>query len=118
MTDHTDISIADSLEGRAVAQWAFGYFVHHRVQGSLAGGLAELLTWAVLREFVNDQERGVSATPDTKLEAVGRAVDTFLADTDAPDSTPRAELIDVVCTALNSAAMATQALTDAPMTEN
>ena len=115
---HPDISIADSLEGRAVAQWAFGYFVHHRAQGSLAGGLAELLTWAVLREFVNEQERGVSATPDTKREAVERAVDTFLADTDIPDSTQREALIDVVCTALNSAARATQAATDAPLTEN
>ena len=118
MTDQPDISIADSLEGRAVAQWAFGYFVGCRVSGVVSGGMAELLTWAVLREFVNDQERGVSPTPGTKLEAVGRAVDTFLADTDAPDITPRAALIDVVCTALNSAARATQAATDAPMTEN
>ena len=78
---HPEISIADSLEGRAVAQWAFGYFVHHRASGSLAGGLAELLTWAVLREFMNELASGVSATPYTKLEAVGRAVDTFLADT-------------------------------------
>ena len=108
MTDHTDISITDSLEGRAVAQWAFGYFVNHRVKGSLAGGLAELLAWAVLREFMNELEKGVSATPKTKREAINRAVDTFLADTDAPDGTPRAALIDVVCTALNSAAMATQ----------
>ena len=115
---HPDISIADSLEGRAVAQWAFGYFVHHRASGSLAGGLAELLTWAVLREFMNELASGVSATPDTKLEAVGRAVDTFLADTDAPDSTPRAALIDVVCTALKSAARATQPTTDAPATLN
>ena len=116
MSDHTDIAIADSLEGRAVAQWVFGYFVNHRVSGSLAGGLAELLTWAVLREFV--LEKGVSATPETKREAVGRAVDTFLADTHAPDSTQREPLIDVVCTALNSAAMATQPTTDAPMTVN
>ena len=118
MTDHTDISIADSLEGRAIAQWAFGYFVHHRAKGSLAGGLAELLTWAVLREFMNEREKGVSATPETKREAIDRAVDTFLADTDAPDSTQREALIDVVCTALNSAAMATQPTTDAPATLN
>ena len=118
MIDHTDISIADSLEGRAIAQWAFGYFVHHRVKGPLAGGLAELLAWAVLREFMNELSKGVSATPDTKLEVVGRAVDTFLADTNAPDSTQREALIDVVCTALNSAAMATQPTTDAPETVN
>ena len=118
MTDHPDIAIADSLEGLAVAQWAFGYFVGCRVSGVVSGGMAELLAWAVLREFVNDQERGVSATPDTKLEAVGRAVDTFLADTDAPDTTPRAALIGVVCNALLSAERATQAATDAPMTEN
>ena len=117
MTDHTEIAIADSLEGRAIAQWAFGYFVHHRVKGSLAGGLAELLTWAVLREFMNELEKGVSATPETKREAVGRAVDTFLADTDAPDSTQREALIDVVCTALNSAARATQQ-TSIPETVN
>ena len=61
MTDHTDIAIADSLEGLAVAQWAFGYFVNHRASGSLAGGLAELLTWAVLREFMNEGEKGVRA---------------------------------------------------------
>ena len=114
----TDISMADSLEGRAVAQWAFGYFVHHREKGAVSGGMAELLTWAVLREFMNEQERGVSATPETKLEAIDRAVDTFLADTDAPDSAQREALIDVVCTALNSAAMATQPTTDAPMTVN
>ena len=118
MTDHTDIAIADSLEGLAVAQWAFGCFVGCRVKGSQAGAMAELLTWAVLREFVNDLASGVSATPDTKLEAVGRAVDTFLADTDAPDTTPRAALIGVVCTALLSAERATQAAMDAPMTEN
>ena len=105
---HPDIAIADSLEGLAIAQWAFGYFVDHRVKGSLAGGLAELLTWAVLREFMNNREKGVSATPETEREAINRAVDTFLADTDAPDGTQRAALIDVVCTALNSAAMATQ----------
>ena len=108
MTDHTDISITDSLEGRAVTQWAFGYFIHHRVKGTLAGGLAELLAWAVLRELMNNGEQGVSATPETKREAIDRAVDTFLADTDAPDRTQREALIDVVCTALNSAAMATQ----------
>ena len=116
---HTDIAIADSLEGLAIAQWAFVYFVNHRVNGSLAGRLAELLTWTVLREFVNELEKGVSATPETKREAVGRAVDTFLADTDdAPDSTPREALIGVVCTALNSAAMATQPTTDKPPTVN
>ena len=115
---HTNISIADSLEGRAVAQWAFGYFVHHRAKGALAGGLAELLTWAVLREFINELEKGVSATPETKREAIDRAVDTFLADTDAPDNTQREALIDVVCTALNSAAMAKKTTTDAPMTVN
>ena len=115
---HTYISIADSLEGLAIAQWAFGYFVNHRANGSLAGGLAELLTWAVLREFMNNREKGVSATPETKREAIDRAVDTFLADTDAPDGTQREALIDVVCTALNSAAMATQPTTDAPETVN
>ena len=110
---HPDISIADSLEGLAIAQWAFGYFVNHRVKGSLAGGLAELLTWAVLREFMNEKEKGVSATPDRKREAIDRAVDTFLADNgDAPDGTPREALIDVVCTALDSAAMALQPQTD------
>ena len=104
---HTDIAIADSLEGLAVAQWAFGYFVGCRVKGLQAGAMAELLTWAVLREFVNEGEKGVSATPETKRAAINRAVDTFLADTDAPtDGTPRAELIDVVCAALNSAANA------------
>ena len=119
MTDHTDISIADSLEGLAVAQWAFGYFVGCRVTGSLAGGMAELLTWAVLRELINEGENGVSATPETKREAIDRAVDTFIADTDAPaDGTPRAALIDVVCKALNSAAMATQPTTDKPPTVN
>ena len=115
---HTDIAIADSLEGRAIAQWAFGYFVGCLVKGSQAGAMAELLTWAVLREFVNELEKGVSATPETKREAVGRAVDTFLADTDAPDSTPRAALIGVVCTALNSAAMATHPTPDALATFN
>ena len=115
---HPDISIADSLEGLAIAQWAFGYFVNNRANGSLAGGLAELLTWTVLREFMNEIEKGVSVTPETKREAIDRAVDTFLADTDAPDGTPRAALIDVVCTALNSAAMATKPTTDAPMTVN
>ena len=118
MTDHSDISIADSLEGRAVAQWAFGYFVHHRISGMVAGGMAELLTWAVLREFTNAEEKGVSATPKTKRQAVDRAVDTFLADTDVSDSTQREALIDVVCTALNSAAMATQPTPDAPATLN
>ena len=56
----------------------------------------------------------MSATPDRKREAIDRAVDTFLADTgDAPtDSTPREALIDVVCTALDSAAMALQPQTD------
>ena len=117
MTDHTDISIADSLEGLAVAQWAFGYFVGCRLKGSLAGGMAELLTWAVLREFMNELEQGVSATPETKRAAIARAVDTFLADIDAPDSTPREALINVVCTALNSAAMATQP-TPTPETVN
>ena len=115
---HPDIAIADSLEGRAVAQWAFGYFVGCRLSGRVSGAMAELLTWAVLREFVNELASGVSATPDTKREAIDRAVDTFLADTDAPDSTPRAALIDVVCTALNSAARATQPTTDAPATIN
>ena len=117
MTDQPelDIAIADSLEGRAVAQWAFGYFVGCRVKGLEAGAMAELLTWAVLREFVNEGEKGVSATPETKRAAIDRAVDTFLADTDAPDSAQREELIDVVCKALNSAAMATQ---PPPMTEN
>ena len=115
---HPDISIADSLEGLAIAQWAFGYFVNCRVKGALAGGLAELLTWAVLREFINELEKGVSATPETEREAIDRAVDTFLADTDAPDGTPREALIDVVCTAINSAVMATQLQTDAPMTVN
>ena len=110
---HPDIAIADSLEGLAVAQWAFGYFVGCRVKGSQAGAMAELLTWAVLREFVNNREQSVSATPETKREAIDRAVDTFLADTDAPtDGTPRAALIDVVCTALDSAAMALQTQTD------
>ena len=115
---HTDIAITDSLEGRAVAQWAFGYFVGCRVTGSLAGGMAELLTWAVLREFMNELEKGVSATPKTKRAAIDRAVDTFLADTDAPDMTQREALIDMVCTALNSAAMATQPTTDKPPTIN
>ena len=100
--------MADSLEGLAVAQWAFGYFVGCRVKGLLAGGLAELLTWAVLREFMNELSKGVSATPETKQAAINRAVDTFLADTVAPDSTQREALIDVVFNALNSAAMATQ----------
>ena len=120
MTDQPDISIADSLEGRAIAQWAFGYFVHHRVSGTVSGGMAEVLTWAVLREFINELKKGVSATPETKREAVERAVDTFLADTEAPDRTQREALIDVVCTALNSAAMATQPTpaTDAPETVN
>ena len=104
--DKPDIAIADSLDGLAVAQWAFGYFVNHRVKGSLAGGLAELLAWAVIREFVNELERGVEATPETKRAGVVRAVDSFLADTDAPDSTQRDALIDVVCAALNSAAKA------------
>ena len=118
MTDHLDISIDDSLEGLAVAQWAFGYFVGYRVKGSLAGGMAELLTWAVLRELMNEKEKGVSATPETKRAAVDRAVDTFLADTDAPDRTHREALIDVVCSALNSAVMATQPTPDAPETVN
>ena len=118
MTDHTDIAIADSLEGRAVAQWAFGYFVHHRISGIVSGGMAEVLALAVLREFINNQEKGVSATPETKLEAIDRAVDTFLADTDAPDGTQREALIDVVCTALNSAAMATHPTPDALATLN
>ena len=116
---HPDIAIADSLEGLAIAQWAFGYFVGCRVTVSLAGGMAELLTWAVLRELMNEGEKGVSATPETKREAIGRAVDTFIADTDAPaDGSPRAALIDVVCNALNSAAMATQPTTDKPPTVN
>ena len=114
MSDHTDISIADSLEGLAVAQWAFGYFVNQRVSGTVSGGMAELLTWAVLREFMNKLKQGVSATPETKRAAIARAVDTFLADTDAPDSTQREALIDVVCKALNSAAMATQPQTVNP----
>ena len=113
-----DIAIADSLEGLAIAQWAFGYFVGCRVTGSLAGGMAELLTWAVLREFMNEGEKGVSATPETKREAIDRAVDTFLADSDASDSAQREALIGVVCTALNSAARATQPTTDAPATIN
>ena len=108
MTDHTEISIANSLEGRAVAQWAFGYFVHRRVSGLVSGGMAEVLALAVLREFMNSLENGVSPTPETKREAVDRAVDTFLADTEVPDGTQREALIDVVCTALNSAAMAIQ----------
>ena len=103
---HTDIAIADSLEGLAIAQWAFGYFVGCRVKGLQAGAMAELLTWAVLREFVNERENGVRATPETKRVAIDQAVDTFLADTDAPDSTQREALIDVVCNALNSAANA------------
>ena len=111
---HTDLAITDSLEGLAIAQWAFGYFVNHRVKGSLAGRQAELLTWAVLRELMNKGEKGVIATPETKRAAIARAVDTFLADTDASDMTQREALIDMVCTALNSAAMATQPTTDKP----
>ena len=69
---------------------------------------------------MNEQERGVSATPETKRKAIDRAVDTFLTDTDAPDSAQREALIDVVCTALNNAAMATQPqpITDKPSTVN
>ena len=103
---HTDLAIADSLEGLAIAQWAFGYFVNHRVKGSLAGRLAEVLTWAVLRELMNKGEKGVIATSETKRAAITRAVNTFLADTDAPDMTQREALVDMVCTALNSAANA------------
>ena len=102
----TDISVADSLEGRAVAQWAFGYFVNHRVSGTVAGGMAEILTLAVMSQFAHEAERGTPETQASKLAAIERAVEKFLTDTDAPDSSQKDALIDVVITALNSAANA------------
>ena len=102
MTD-TGIGVADSLEGRAVAQCAFGYFVHRRVPGTVAGGMAELLALSVMSQFAREGERGTPATPPSKLAAIERAVDTFLTDTDAPDKSQAEALTDVVCAALNSA---------------
>ena len=115
MTDHTDISIADSLEGRAVAQWAFGYFIQHRASGTVSGAMAELLALAVMSQFAHEGERGTPATPASKLAAIERAVDTFLTDTDAPDKSQAEALTDVVCAALNSAANA-QPKDDKPVT--
>ena len=100
---HPVIDVADSLEGRAVAQWAFGYFVHRRVPGPVAGGMAELLALSVMSQFAREGERGTPATPPSKLAAIERAVDTFLTDTDAPDKSQTEALTDVVCAALNSA---------------
>ena len=102
MTD-TGIDVADSLEGRAVAQWAYGYFVQRRVSGTVAGGMAEILALSVMSQFAHEGERGTPATPQAKLAAIKRAVDTFLTDTDAPDKSQTEALTDVVCAALNSA---------------
>ena len=104
--------MADSLEGRAVAQEAFGYFVHNRANGTVAGGMAEFLALTVLVEFSRESERGTEETAETKLSAVVRAVDKFLTDIEALDSSHRDALIDVVCTALNSAASAFVKMTD------
>ena len=125
MTDQPviDVDVADSLEGRAVAQWAFGYFVQHRVSGTVAGGMACLLALSVMSQFAHEGERGTPATRASKLAAVERAVAQFLTDTDAPpDSKSQNALIDVVCAALNSAETAldnyAQQTDDKPVTEH
>ena len=122
MSDHTDIAIADSLEGLAVAQWVFGYFVHQRVPGTVAGGMAELLALSVMSQFAHEGERGTPATPPSKLAAIERAVDTFLTDTDAPDKSQTKALTDVVCAAVNSAETAldnyAQTTDNKPVTEH
>ena len=115
------IDVADSLEGRAVAQWTFGYFIQRRVRGDLAGGLAELLALAVMAQFAHEVERGTPATPATKLAAIERAVRKFLTDTKAPDQSQEKPLIDVVCAAIKSAETAVDTYaqqTDAPVTKH
>ncbi len=115
------VDVADSLEGRAVVQWVFGYFIQHRVPGSVAGGMAELLALSVMSQFAHEGERGTVATPASKLAAIERAVDTFLADTDAPDKNQREALIEVAIAAVNSAATALDNYTranDAPVTKH
>ena len=116
------VDVADSLEGRAVAQWAFGYFLHLRVSGIVSGGMAELLALSVMSQFAHEGERGTPATPTSKLAAIERAVDTFLTDTDAPDKSQTKALTDVVCAALNSAATAldnhAQPTDDKPVTKH
>ena len=101
-TEPGGIDVADSLEGRAVAQWAFGYFIQHRVPGTVAGGMACLLALSVMSQFAHEAERGTPATRSSKLAAVARAVAQFLTDTDAPpDSKSQNALIDGVWAALN-----------------
>ena len=100
---HPVIDVADSLEGRAVAQWAFGYFIHRRVPGTVAGGLAEVLALSVMSEFAVAGEWGTPATTTSKLAAIERAVATFLTQTGAPPTSQTEALTDVVCAALNSA---------------
>ena len=119
---HPDIDVADSLEGRAVAQWAFGYFIQRRVPGSVAGVMAELLALSVMLQFAREGEWGTPATPPTKLAAIERAVDAFLTDTGAPDKSQKEALTDVVCAALNSAETAldnySQQTDNKPVTEH
>ena len=115
---HPPIDVADSLEGRAVAQWAFGYFINRRVPGTAAGGMACLLALSVMAEFVEEAARRTPATPASKLAAVKRAVAQFLTDT-APDKSQQDALTDVVLVALNSAETALAdhvRATDAPVT--
>ena len=114
-TEPGGVDVADSLEGRAVAQWAFGYFLQRRVPGGLAGGLAEILALSVISQFAQEGKRGTPATPTSILAAVERAVETFLTKTGAPDTSQTDALTDVVCAALNSAANA-QPKDDKPVT--
>ena len=118
-TEPGGIDVADSLEGCAVAQWAFGYFIQHRASGTVAGGMACLLALSVMAEFADEGERGTPATPASKLAAVERAVAQFLTDTEAPPDSKSQQnaLVDVVCAALNSAETALADVvraTDAP----
>ena len=119
--DTNPVDVADSLEGRAVAQWAYGYFIQRRVPGTVAGGMAEIFALSVMSQFAREGERGTAATPASKLAAIERAVDTFLTDTDAPDKSQREALTEVAIAALNSAATALDnyaRATDAPVTRH
>ena len=103
---HPVLDVADSLEGRAVSQWAYGYFIQRRVPGTLAGGLAEILALSVIAQFADEGELGTPETPTAKLAAVDRAVSAFLHKTGAPDTSQTETLTGVVWSALNSAAAA------------
>ena len=98
-----DIAVADSLEGRAVAQCAFAHFLNRRLSGRISGDMAELLALAVIGEFAHELERGTPVTPASQLAAVTRAVEGFLKDRGAPVGSSPEVLVDIVCAALTTA---------------